>query len=376
MSAVAYIFSNLNVNTLSCLTDDRTVAAIPFACRYRLIDFALSNMVNAGIQKIGLITNYNFRSLVEHVGSGKDWDLARRSGGINFISPYQTAHTPNAKPYSSHLEALLAIDKGYIRELKEDDIVLSDTDFISNIDIKAVLALHKEQNADVTFVSAPAPEGFSSEVPKLYIKADSNNAITELALSASPVAGATLSANIYICKRSYLLSVLDEAARMNYTSLTQNFFIPSVGKARYVNYAYDGYFAPVASFRDYFGQSIALTKDPVLRKKLFGIEDRPIFTNVHNSAPTIYKDGSSVKDSLIADGCEIEGTVENSILFRGVRVKKGAVVKNSILFFNSTVDENSSLNCVVADKNTVIRENVVLSGHPTIPLYIKKGQII
>ena len=130
MNAAGIIFSNLNNNTLSRLTADRTVAAIPFACRYRLIDFALSNMVNADISEINVVANYNFRSLLEHIGSGKDWDLARRSGGINFISPYQAAHTPNAKLYSSHLEALRSITDSYIETLKKEYVILSEADFI------------------------------------------------------------------------------------------------------------------------------------------------------------------------------------------------------------------------------------------------------
>ncbi len=376
MNAAAFIFSNLNVNTLSCLTDDRTVAAIPFACRYRLIDFALSNMVNAGIERIGIVTNYNFRSLVEHVGSGKDWDLARRSGGVNIISPYQMADKIDAKPFSTHLEALLSLEKGYIRGTKEDYIILSDTDFICNIDVKDVLRAHAENDADITVVSAKPPKDFVSEAPKLFAYTDDDNRVKSFKMASAATGDALLSTNIFVFKKDFLLQLLDEANRMNYTSLTKHILIPNTGKNKIYSYLYDGYLAPVSSFRDYFVHSISLTQDPSLREKLFGVEDRPVFTNVHNSTPVLYRDGSSVKNSMIADGCVIEGTVENSILFRGVRVKKGAVVKNSILFFNSTVEENTTLNCVVADKSTLIRQNVVLSGHPTIPMYIKKGQII
>ena len=138
MSAAGIIFSNLNDNTLSRLTADRTVAAIPFGCRYRLVDFALSNMVNAGITNISLIANYNYRSLNEHIGSGKDWDLARRDGGIQFISPYQTARTPNAAMYSHHPEALKSMQV-FIREIKEETVVMSDTDNLCNIDLAHII---------------------------------------------------------------------------------------------------------------------------------------------------------------------------------------------------------------------------------------------
>ena len=119
ISAAGIIFSSLNNNTLSRLTSDRTVAAIPFACRYRLVDFCLSNLVNANISNIHIVANYNYRSLLEHIGSGKDWDLARRSGGINMISPYQTARAGNGKVFSTHMEALKNM-REYINEFKEE----------------------------------------------------------------------------------------------------------------------------------------------------------------------------------------------------------------------------------------------------------------
>ena len=146
------IFSSLNQNTLSRLTADRAVAAIPFACRYRLVDFALSNFVNANISNIYLIANYNYRSLAEHIGSGKDWDLARRSGGIILISPFQSARDASAKLYKSRLEALKSM-MDYINELKEEFVVLMDADTVLNIDLRAVIAAHEETKADVTFVT-------------------------------------------------------------------------------------------------------------------------------------------------------------------------------------------------------------------------------
>ena len=127
MKAAGIIFSNLNNNTLSELTTDRTVAAIPFACRYRLVDFCLSNLINANISNIHIVANYNYRSLVDHIGSGKDWDLARRKGGINLISPFQTSHTSESKLYSYHMEALRNM-KEYIGEMKEEVVVLMDSE--------------------------------------------------------------------------------------------------------------------------------------------------------------------------------------------------------------------------------------------------------
>lgn len=375
MKAAAIIFSNLNNNTLSRLTQDRTVAAIPFACRYRLIDFALSNVVNAGISNVNVVTNYNYRSLVEHIGSGKDFDLARRSGGINVISPYQTSHTPSAKLYSSHLEALRSISHSYIDKFKEENVVLSDCDLICNIDLRDVLRQHEATGADITVVTASVGEGWTSKTAKLMASVGEGARINAFAMSDTYISThPEILTNIFVMKTNTLREILKAADRSNYTSLTQDILIPNAAKEKFYAYRYDGYFASVSSFRDYFHHSIELAKNEKLRKLLLGVRERPIYTNVHNSAPTVYKEGALVKNSMIADGCIIEGTVENSILFRGVRVKKGAVVKNSVLFFGADVGENTQLNCVIADKSTVISDGIVLSGHETIPFYIDKGK--
>ena len=147
-SAAGIIFSSLNDSTLSRLTSDRTVAAIPFACRYRLIDFCLSNMVNADISNISIVANYNYRSLVEHIGSGKDWDLARRERGINMISPFQTTSNTANKIFSTKLEALKSM-KEYIDEFREEYVVLMDSHSILNIDLKQVISEHETSGASI-----------------------------------------------------------------------------------------------------------------------------------------------------------------------------------------------------------------------------------
>ena len=162
------IFSNLNNSTLSRLTSDRTVAAIPFACRYRLIDFCLSNLVNANISNINIVVNYNHRSLLEHIGSGKDWDLARRSGGINLISPYQTAYSSSVQFFTTHMEALKNM-KEYINELKEEYVILMDSDHVLNIDISDVVKTHVESGANITFVTKPVDADFVTKSPKMMI---------------------------------------------------------------------------------------------------------------------------------------------------------------------------------------------------------------
>ena len=368
------IFSNLNDNTLSRLTADRTVAAIPFACRYRLVDFSLSNMVNANISNISIVTNYNYRSLSNHIGSGKDWDLARRSGGINLVSPYQNANASIAKLYAGHLEALKSMTN-FINDLKEENIILADCDTIFNIDLKDVIRQHEESGANLTIITSKCKETWTSKTSRLLVKADESMKVIDLVMGDKYNPGTPdVSLNVYVMKTLYLRKLLTESLARNYNGLTRDIMLREYRSGKYNIYRYNGYNAFVSSFRDYYNYSIELTINEKARNSLFGVRTRPIYTNVHNSNPAMYRDGADVKDSMIADGCIIEGAVENSILFRNVRIAKGAVVKNSIIFNGGIIGENANINCVVTDKNVVIGDNRVLSGHFTMPFFIGKNQ--
>ena len=374
MSASGIIFSNLNDTTLSRLTPDRTVAAIPFGCRYRLVDFALSNMVNSDIIDISIVANYNYRSLVEHIGSGKDWDLARRAGGVKAISPYQCAHSADAPMYSHRLEAILSMSE-HIAAIRSDVVVLSDCDNIVNIDLNAVISVHRANGADVTVVTAPCTPTYLAKVPQMMLQTDDDGRIVDIVKSVRQTAShPERSLNIFVMDTAYLQQIVEVAKAHNYHSMTDDILMKNTKDANYYTYCYRGFVAPVGTFIDYYQSSIRLATDPDARLSLLGRKERPIFTRVHNSAPCLYKGKAEVINSMIADDCVIEGHVENSILFRGVKVGRGAVVKNSILFGNCTIGENSSVNCIVADKSVTISDSCHLSGHDTLPFYVGKGK--
>ena len=201
-SAAGIIFSNLNNNTLSRLTADRTVAAIPFACRYRLVDFSLSNMVNANISNINIVVNYNYRSLVEHIGSGKDWDLARREKGITIISPYQTATSPSTHLFSTHMEALKNM-REYINEFKEEYVVMSDCDHVVNIDLREVINAHESSGASITFVTQRVTPSFRSKSARMMISSLSGR-ITDIAMcSYYTDKNPELSLNMFVMKKDF-----------------------------------------------------------------------------------------------------------------------------------------------------------------------------
>jgi len=372
ISAAGIIFSSLNDNTLSRLTGDRTVAAIPFACRYRLVDFCLSNMVNANMSNIHIVANYNYRSLSEHIGSGKDWDLARRSGGINIISPYQTAHSSHAKLFSTHMEALISM-KEYIDEFKEDYVVLMDSDHVMNLDVEAVIKEHERTGAKITLVTYGIDEDYSSKHPRMMLSSVAGK-VSDITMSASYTErNPELCLNTFVMQTSYLRRLIEEAQGYNINSLT-SLLLKNFRNENYRTFRYTGFLASVSSFLDYYRYSITLAKSGEARADLLGKPDAPIYTRVHNSSPVIYRSTATVQDSMIADDCIIEGTVINSVLFRGVHVEKGAVVKDSVLFSGTFVGKGANLNCIVTDKDVHISDGVTLSGNSNMPFYVQKGR--
>ena len=370
--AAGIIFSSLNNNTLSRLTEERTVAAIPFACRYRLIDFALSNMINSEISNINIVANYNYRSLVEHIGSGKDWDLARRAGGINIISPYQTAHSGAVKLFSTRMEALKNM-KEYIDEFKEEHVVLMDSDSVLNINLSEIIRAHKSSSAGVTFVTKVISPDYTSKTPRMMISSNLGR-ITDISMNCEyNHKNPELALNIFVVRTEYLKRIIDEAIAYSQNSLTA-ILTSNYKKENYKTYCYEGYVASVSSFLDYYKYSMELLEDVKARDSLFGKKEAPVFTRVHNSYPTAYGNGSKVENSMLADECVIEGTVIDSILFRGVKVEKGAIVRNSILFHGTRIAKNAELNYIVTDKDVIITEGVKLSGNTNMPFYIRKNR--
>ena len=377
MSTAGIIFSNIHDNNIPELTRNRTMASVPFGCRYRLIDFALSNMVNSNINNVSVITHYNYQSLMDHIGSGKDWDLARRSGGIKILPPFirTTANSAN-QLYTTRLEALKSVNYA-ISKITDDYVVLSDCDVICNIDLNDMIKYHKANDADLTM--AVKKVNLTKEQAKINVLVDSNSngEITDVQAYPTNFDGeADINLNIMVMTRQYLQEIVEDSIAHNYTSLTKDIILRGISRKTYRTYRYDGYFACISSSQDYYASSMELIKDKDVRKQLFGVKNRPVYTKVRNSAPTYYSPEAKVTNSLIADGCEIFGEVENSILFRGTKIGKGTKVKNSILFQDTYTGENVVLNCVIADKNVVVRDNKVLSGDETLPFYLAKGKMI
>lgn len=377
MTAAGLIFSNIHDWCIPEMTRFRTMASIPFGCRYRLVDFSLSNMVNSNITNVGVITHYNYRSLLDHIGTGMDWDLARRSGGIKILPPYVTAYESNVagKLYESRLEAIAGAGN-FVNRCNADYLVLSDCDVILNIDLSAVLEDHIRSGAYMTIVTKrlnTKEHQFDGNVSVVEVGED--NRITDVASYKPEHGTVNVSTNIMVVSRSDLQQIIADSVAHGYKDFRQDIVRRQLKKKLIRAYPYEGWYAYVSSLESYFRISMQLLGEEA-RHGLFKVPNRQIYTKLRNGPPAKISAAANVSNSMIADGCTIEGTVENSLLFRGVHVGKGTVVRNCVLLQDTYVGTNASLNCVISDKNVVIKDGRNLSGHETMPFFLSKGTMV
>lgn len=370
MRAVGVVFSNIHDKYVPEFTRTRTMASIPFGGRYRLIDFALSNMVNSGIYKVGVITRNNYQSLMDHLESGKSWDLSRKDGGLIVLPPYGVSDTTL---YSSRLEALKNITT-FLNRCKEEYVIMTDCNCVCNIDYRKVMEFHESKGADVTLVCKKMLVGDISMSGVNVVKTDENDRITECKF-AGKSGFDNVFINMLVIKKSFLQNMVADATSMGLTSMMKDIITPGLKSMHVYCYEFEGYYACIDSLMHYFSRNMDML-DRKVRDSLFNDKNRSIYTKLKDSAPSKYGNEAVINNSMIADGCEIYGTVENSILFRNVKVEKGAVVKNSIIMQNGSVYNNANLNCVIMDKNVVIKKGRCLSGCEVQPFYITKNSII
>lgn len=367
MRAVGIIFSNIHDNSVPELSRIRTLGSIPYGGRYRLIDFPLSNMVNSGIDTVGIITKSNYQSLMDHVGSGKDWDLARKDGGVIILPPYGDANSSTL--YNSRLEALKGITS-FLFRADEDFVVMTDCDTVCRINYNDVIEAHIRNRADITLVYTKQEAADKATI----LDVDETGRVVGAFYKGEKITESTnVFANVFVMKLSLLQNIVMDSITHNKVHFTRDVIAPNLESMKIMGYEHTGYFSGITSLQAYFNSNMQLL-DANIRHELFG--DRGVFTKIRDSAPTKYGNCAVVKNSLIADGCEILGEVENSIIFRNVKIGRGAVIKNSIVMQNTVLGENCSLNCIIADKNVTVTGRKNLSGSENHPFYIGKGIMI
>ena len=359
------VFANSHDECLEPLTNVRSMASLPFGGRFRLIDFALSSFVNAGITNVGILVKSNYRSLMDHIENGVYWDLDRKIGGIRLMPPY---NDKSLRRYDGYIEALYGAVE-FIKRCNSDHVVLYDGCVVGNFDLKTALSFHNEKDADVT-VFYKKIDNYKNDIGAMTFSYDLSGRIVDAAFPKTFKGTAATSFGVVIFKRSVLLPLLTKAYKEGKKHIERDIIAENLNSLKVYAIEHKGFAAVMDSREAFYDANMALLNEKV-REDIFD-PSRPVFTKIRDDMPTRFGIKSKVSNSLFADGCIIEGTVKNSILFRGVKVAKGAVVENSILMQGVKVGENAKISYVVSDKNVQFESNKKITGKENMPVFIEK----
>lgn len=373
--ALGIIFPNSYDSLVPELVSERLMASIPFASRYRMCDFLISSMVHCGIDNISIIVRKNYHSLMDHLGNGREWDLSRKKGGLNIVPPFAQKQV---KMFAGRIEALESI-KGYLKKQTEKYVIMSDANIAVNFDFNDLLNAHIKSGADVTMVyrKQEIPKALirqSTEAMDLYYALGMNgDRVSKIYINPSEDGEMNFSLNIYVIERENLIRLIDEAYVHGYTYFVRDILEKQIDQLDIRGYCYDGYVAHIHDMKSYFEENMKLLEEENLDALFSGNQ---IYTKIRDDNPTRYINGSKAKNVMVADGCVIEGEVENSILFRGVKIGKGAKVKNCVLMQDTIVEDGASVEYVITDKDVTISSGKLLTGNASFQVYVSKGQTV
>ena len=366
-NTIGIIFGNMHDSAVSELTTDRSMASVPFFGRYRLIDTFLSSLSDAGIETIGIITKSNYQSLMDHIGNGRDWDLARRHG-VTILPPYAYSSSDGVTAYHGRIEALYGV-RTYIKNHDCDYVVMLDSDHVCHPDFTRLVEEHASSGADITMVCRQPDTDSESIANSVFAKADKDGRVTEMLFNSSEE-GYLQSMNIFITSKDFLLDLVEKSMSRNKVNFEKDALAGNLDTINVRMAVYDGYVRRVSSLKRYYDITLELA-DPANMDAL--IDGRPIRTRVHDFPPVRYGLDCHVTGSVVADGSIIEGEVTDSVLFRSVHVGKGAKVRNCILMTDTVVEDGAELEGVITDKHVTITAGEKVIGSGNYPIYIKKG---
>ena len=372
--AMGIIYTTRDDLSLRELTTHRSVAALPVAGRYRIVDFVLSNMVNSGVKNVGVITQKNYSSLMDHLGAGKEWDLHTRNNGLFILPPF--INDENGGEYTGVLEALRA-NFDYLRRSRQELVILSGGNIVFSTSFEPMLQAHAESGADITLLYAKAAPGemylsSSKHDQHIYLNVGPGGKIADMEINPNAANYDNMSMDVLIVKRTLLMHLVDQAFSQGMHDIYGDMLRGHIrtGMLDVRGYEYKGYYRRVETVNGYYRLNMDLL-GRYYRKALFS--DYPVYTKERDEVPAIYGPRAKVKNSLIADGCVIEGTVENCVLFRGVKIGRGAVVKNSIIMQDSYIEDSVEADYVILDKAVTMRAHGRLIGQRQYPIVIGKN---
>ncbi|GHV37813.1 glucose-1-phosphate adenylyltransferase subunit GlgD [Clostridia bacterium] len=351
------------------LTEHRAVSSIPYGGRYRVIDFMLSSMVNSDISDVGIIMRENYQSLLDHLGSGKDWDMARKRGGLRLLPPFGFAGVRGGF-YRGKMDALYNV-RDYVQKIRQEYVVLASGDVVVNLPLDEIYEYHLANGYEITAVVTPQTSGLAEH--ETFLTTNPKGRVNSIILGRAEL-GAVEIMGVYILSRKLLESLISYCGAHSLCDFERDILQAMTDKLNIGTYMFRGYAAKLSTTSEFFQRSMDLLKPNVL-KELFP-KARPIKTKVRDEPSAYYGTAATAKNSIVADGCYIEGNVENSILSRGVRVGKNAQVRNSIIMQDTIIGEGAVLNYVITDKLVTVAPGTMMMGHENYPAAIGKGAVV
>jgi glucose-1-phosphate adenylyltransferase len=361
---IGILMLNEKEDNIKTLTKTRPIAAIPIGGRYRVIDFVLSNMVNLGIYNIGIFTNTKSRSLVDHLGSGKSWDLDRKINGIflfNFTS--EGARFRDIDVLSDNME--------YINRAKQDYVIISSSFMLCNIDYNEAAQFHEKSGSDITVLYKKTNNGKTQYVNSNTLYINDEDRVLSIGKNKGTEDKLNIFMEKFIMKKSTLITIINECIQTgNHTSIKSAIY-DRLSELNVNAFEFKGYLECIDSVKNYYKVSMDMLNVKITKELFFN--HGLIYTKIKDEAPTKYFNGSKVNNALIANGCILKGSIENSIISRRTTVHAGAEIKNCIIFQNCEIKKGCKLTNVIIDKNTIISENTVLQGSVEFPVVIEKN---
>jgi len=367
MRALGIILAGGNNLKMRELSEKRAIAAMPVAGNYRSIDFSLSNMANSHIPKVAVLTQYNVRSLNEHLSSSKWWDFGRKQGGLFVFAP--TVTMDNSWWYRGTADAIFQ-NLDFLKNSHEPYVIIASGDGIYKLDYNKVLEYHIDKHADVTVVYTECKEGDISRFGVLKMNEDSR--IQEFAEKPMLSASNMISAGIYIVRRRQLIEMIEKCAQEDRHDFVNDVLIRYKDTKKIYGYKLDTYWSNISTVESYYKTNMDFL-DLAVRKH-FLMDGPPVYSKIDDLSPAKYNHGGVVKNSLVSSGCIINGYVENSILFKKVFVGSNCVIKNSIILNDVYLGDNTHIeNCIVESRDT-IRSDSYYCGDGEIKVVVEKGE--
>lgn len=370
-NVLGILFANTHEGSVPELCAKRTMASIPVGGRFRMVDFMLSGISNSGMSKVGIITRANYQSLLEHIGSARPWDLGRTDGGLTVLAPF--GRNNDRGLFNGKLDALYNCI-GYIKNSGCEYTVLSDCDLVINPDFSDLVEEHILSGADITAVCHTDDYTEDDTREASCFKVGESGRITAVSINRAMAGRRTVDLNIYVINTALLVSLVEDLVSLGKFSFSRDVLQGKCAELDIRAYEYDGFCIRICDLESYYKANMALLDHDNLSKLVKS--ERPVYTKDRADAPAKYGFDCDVRNSLIANGCVIEGVVENSILFRGVKVGKGSVVKNAILMQDTAVGKDTTVSNIITDKNVTIGDGLTVSSAESCPLYIAKGRTL